>query len=296
MERWEYSLTGEQPWTTISQTDTTLNFTNLDVSTWYRVVVKSGVCETKISNKIKIKVDEPTISGAISGTQEVCTALNTGTLFLNDYTGDVSKWQKSENLTEWVSISNITNRQTFTNLETTTYYRVIVKSGVCSIDTTRAFEVKVNPLPEVSFTSSEVCEGSSTTLNNSTTVEDGFLSAFLWDFNDGESSTLDSPLHTYATYGTFGVKLIVTSSEGCIDSLTQNVIVNPKPISDFSQENVCVGFAMDFSDLSIVDLGSLDEYSWNFGDGNNSTDSDVSHTYGTDGIFEVSLEVTTDKG
>ena len=50
--------------------------------------------------------------------------------------------------------------------------------------------------------------------------------AWFWDFGDTVStSTLQNPVHTYATVNSFPVKLIVTGSNGCKDSLVQVVNV-----------------------------------------------------------------------
>lgn len=44
-----------------------------------------------------------------------------------------------------------------------------------------------------------------------------------WDFGDMNTSTLQNPLHTYSAPGTYTVKLVVTDSSSCKDTVTQNV-------------------------------------------------------------------------
>ena len=46
-----------------------------------------------------------------------------------------------------------------------------------------------------------------------------------WDFGDGETSNIQNPTYTYQDTGTYQVTLIVESSEGCLDTLTQTVKV-----------------------------------------------------------------------
>lgn len=62
------------------------------------------------------------------------------------------------------------------------------------------------------------------------------------------------------------------------------------PIANFgfSRDNLDV----DFKNLSLNILGTT-TYAWDFGDGNNSTDKDPSHTYVAAGFFNVILTVTT---
>ena len=294
--RWEYSLTGEQPWTPINETGSALDYDDLDYTTWYRVVVKSGECDQQISNAVKITINTPTETGVISGTNDECAVINSGTLLLSDHNGSILKWQESLDESSWTDIANTTTQQEFSNLTESKYFRVQVKNGVCSQAFSEAHFVKVNALPEVAFSVAEVCEGNQSSFTNTTTVSDGSLSAYEWSFADGQSSTISNPRHTYGTYGTYGVKLIVESSKGCIDSLTQDVIVNPNPTANFTQTDVCLEQQMDFSDLSTVPLGAISTYNWNLGDGSTSTDSDLSHSYSEKGEFSVTLLVSTDKG
>ncbi|REE00535.1 PKD domain-containing protein [Marinoscillum furvescens] len=290
--RWEYSLTGKQPWAPIHQQTAALDYNDLNATTWYRAVVQSGVCEQVISNSVKITVDPPTVAGVINGTSEVCTAINSGALTLNDYVGSILKWQQSEDETTWTDLSNTTSQLNFENLTTTTFYRVQVQSGTCELAHSEGFQVIVNPLPQVIFESAEVCEGTVTSFTNTTTVG----ASYAWDFGDGESSTLASPRHQYKEFGVYTVKLTATSASGCVDSLSKTVKVNPIPTARFSHEDVCFGNDVDFSDLSVVAEGSIASYSWDFGDGEGSTNSNVSHRYIEDGTYEVSLNITTKKG
>ncbi|CAG1004063.1 partial tRNA nuclease WapA, partial [Anaerolineae bacterium] len=55
------------------------------------------------------------------------------------------------------------------------------------------------------------------------------ITAYLWDFGDGYTSTLTSPTHTYATYGLYGVTLTVFSTGGGQSVQTHMVAVGPEP-------------------------------------------------------------------
>ena len=49
---------------------------------------------------------------------------------------------------------------------------------------------------------------------------------WLWDFGDGpSSSTQQHPTHLYQNEGTFLVTLIVTSAQGCLDTISETVVV-----------------------------------------------------------------------
>ncbi|MFW5707008.1 MAG: PKD domain-containing protein [Bacteroidota bacterium] len=109
-------------------------------------------------------------------------------------------------------------------------------------------------------------------------------SNFFWDFGDGGSSSNPEPTRTYTNNShleteTYQVKLLVESQFGCIDSLTREVNVFPKPNASYevSQEFGCAPLYTDFFPTSF----GAQLYEWDFGDGSNevtSTDN-VAHTY-----------------
>lgn len=294
--RWETSPTGEVPWSPINNTTTTLDYTNLLATAWYRAIVKSGVCAEKITNAVKVQVDEVTQAGELSGPEEVCSQLNQGVLTLKFHKGSVLRWQQSSDETTWTDIANTTNKQTFENLTATTYYRAEVKNGVCTAHFTDAHKVKVNELPTVAFSATEVCAGAATEFTNTSAVPSGSVASYHWDFADATSSASSAPKHTYGKFGTYSVKLKVTSKAGCTDSLSKAVTVNPNPVVGFTQDNVCLKQDMDFSNLSTLSLGTVASQKWTFGDSEVSEAHDPSHTYQKDGTYQVKLVVESDKG
>ena len=55
---------------------------------------------------------------------------------------------------------------------------------------------------------------------------DGSITAWSWDFGDGNSSTSSNPKHTYANEGTYNVNLLVTDNAGAAATLSREVTVN----------------------------------------------------------------------
>ncbi len=54
-------------------------------------------------------------------------------------------------------------------------------------------------------------------------------STYFWTFGDGESSTLEEPVHFYQQSGDYPITLYVTSENLCIDSLTRSTTVHVIP-------------------------------------------------------------------
>lgn len=119
-----------------------------------------------------------------------------------------------------------------------------------------------------------------------------------WDFGDGNTSTLQNPVHNYITTGTFVVSLIVTDTIfGCRDTVYDTVRVS-LPTADFNGNPLfgCAPVATSFTDLSVANSSSITGWSWNFGDGNTSTLQNPTHIYTTPGIYTVTLTVTDSIG
>jgi len=115
------------------------------------------------------------------------------------------------------------------------------------------------------------------------------VTSWLWDFGDGNTSTLQNPTHTYIAQGTYTVKLFITTSTGCTDSLVlaAAVRIGTKPVADFSATPipVCGKQPVYFTDLS----APADEWHWYFGDGGNSNSQNPIHSYSDTGYFTITL-------
>ncbi|MEO1587842.1 MAG: PKD domain-containing protein, partial [Bacteroidota bacterium] len=120
-----------------------------------------------------------------------------------------------------------------------------------------------------------------------------------WDTGQG-ISTLSNPNILYSDEGYFDVTLTVTYADGTQQSLTKNqfVSVYDYPLSQFSADtlSICSFQPVSFTDLSAPGSGSIDEWLWDFGDGNGSNEQHPTHTYETPGLYPVSLVVTNNHG
>ena len=118
---------------TINNTTTSITETNLTQTTYYRAVVQSGVCNLIYSDTVAITVDAASVGGSVSGTTTVCTGTNSTFLVLSGHTGTIQNWESSTDLSfsSPTTIANTTTSYIAEDLTSTTYYRAVVKSGVC---------------------------------------------------------------------------------------------------------------------------------------------------------------------
>ncbi|MGP8216689.1 MAG: beta strand repeat-containing protein, partial [Bacteroidia bacterium] len=139
--------------------------------------------------------------------------------------------------------------------------------------------IDLNPLPTVSITATSVniCSGNADTLSASDTLGDA--SPLMYSWNTGATGNsinfipVGSPTYT----------LTVTDANGCINSATQGITVNPLPSVSISG-NVIGGFTICSGNVDTLDAsasgGSGSGYNFSWSDGSNAA-TDLETTAGT---------------
>jgi gliding motility-associated-like protein len=180
--------------------------------------------------------------------------------------------------------------------DTTGTYQVKLKvtSNESCLDSLSS-QVTIFPRATLSFSAPSVFQGQVSSFENNSTITTGNLT-YAWRFGNGTTSERVNPTLTYAAADTFSVQVISTSSYGnCKDTLTQQHIVHPQVVADFTTTNVCLDVPATFVNASTILSGDL-SYQWDFGDGATSTDSDPQHTYPAPGTYLVTLTATSELG
>jgi len=128
-------------------------------------------------------------------------------------------------------------------------------------------------------------------------VSNQAITFYKWDFGDGTTSTDEKPRHDYTVAGSYTLKLVVGTAEGCTDTLTliDVVKVGIKPKSSFYADplDLCAQIKVNFYDQSSGQ--KIHEWFWDFGDGGTSVLPNPSHQYNDTGKFDIML-VTTNFG
>ncbi len=160
--RWESSSNGGNTWVPIANNSTNFTYNNLSSSTSYRVLVKSGLCDSAYSSAVTITVAAASVGGSISGSDTVCSSTNSGTLLLSGYTGNILRWQYSTNEgISWSAIANTTPYLYYANLSANTNYRAVVQNSTCPIINSAEAGITITPMSEGGIVSSDatVCSG-----------------------------------------------------------------------------------------------------------------------------------------
>jgi PKD repeat protein len=119
----------------------------------------------------------------------------------------------------------------------------------------------------------------------------GLVTAWSWSFGDGASASLPSPQHTYLSPGTYQAVLGVSGPHGN-DGATRTIVVHdPHPAADFAAEPTAghAPLAVQFEDRS---TGLISGYDWDFGDGEQSSETSPLHVYREPGTYSVRLSLT----
>jgi gliding motility-associated-like protein len=170
----------------------------------------------------------------------------------------------------------------------------VTSTNGCTDTTVASVTVSSDPL--AGFTSTANCFVDSVVFSDTSFVNIGSISNWDWDFGDGNSDTIQNPINFYPGPGSYDVTLIVTSSDGCVDSIVIATSVNPNPFADFTYIINCVNQPIVFNDASSVSSGSIANWEWDFGNTLTSTTQNPNANFTDDISYDVELIVTSDSG
>lgn len=126
-----------------------------------------------------------------------------------------------------------------------------------------------------------VCKGKVFTTNSSVSA-----TTYTWNFGDGFTTNLVSPIHTYTLPGTYTITLYSANGANCLDSSKKVVTISSISKADFNFNVSTCDSTVYFNNLSI----GATNFNWNFGDGFTSTSNGtVNHTYSNPGTYTVIL-------
>ena len=222
---WESSINGGSSWNNISNTSTTLSYSNTTQNTLYRVIVQnSAFCLKDTSTTGIFDINPVTVAGTLSSvaTTTVCYGLNSSTLNLSGNVGNVLTWLSSTNNgTSWSAVTNTTSTLITSNLTQTTLFEAVVQSANCSIDTTNKIKITViSPNIVNAGRDTIITQGQTVALNGTGTGSP------LWSPSTGlDNSGIFNPNASPAT--TTNYILSVTDMNLCINSDTMIITVIP---------------------------------------------------------------------
>lgn len=160
--------------------------------------------------------------------------------------------------------------------------------------------VFIKQRPQTQFTnSSDLCKNDTVQFNHTGTA---YSPVYSWNFGDvfsGNANTdsVANPRHRFSNSGSFQVRLVVSDTMGCRDTLIQSIHISQSAAADISYSNGCLGLSTLFSQSGSIDASdSIISYRWFFGDGDSSQTALPTHAYADTGIYTVRLIIGTRDG
>ncbi|MDQ3193308.1 MAG: PKD domain-containing protein [Bacteroidota bacterium] len=139
------------------------------------------------------------------------------------------------------------------------------------------------------------CSGLTALFSDTSSAPGTEIASWAWSFGDGGTSAIENPSHTYLSAATYNVSLIVTTLNGCTDTVSSTVMVSGSPLAGFnvSQAPYYSGEQITFTDNST----GATIWNWNFDHNNSSaTSQNTTYQYPIPGTYTVVLTVSNSQG
>jgi len=155
--------------------------------------------------------------------------------------------------------------------------------------------ITVNPLPIANFSPTIACQNLPITFSDLSFISSGSIDSWLYDFGP-DISTDQNPTYVFNGPGLQQVNLTVTSDLGCVGDTTMQMTVNPAPDADF---NYAPNPALVLENVDFLDISTgngINQWFWDFGDGEAENDQNPIHAYSEGGEYTIMLVVTDANG
>lgn len=175
-------------------------------------------------------------------------------------------------------------------------YKLIGRNSLCYLILLFSIVGKLHAQSPVAGFNSNTQNGCAPLSVNFVNTSTG-ASSYLWDFGNGNFSSLANPQNVYVQPGTYTVRLISIAANGSRDTLlrTNYITAAPGPVLNVSVNNYngCNNYtSFQFSCTS----PTATSIAWDFGDGSNSTLFNPVKTFTNPGTYNVSVLATNSAG
>jgi len=161
----------------------------------------------------------------------------------------------------------------------------------------KSLHITVYKKPTADFTVDKIkgCNPFPVSFKSNSTANDGDIRNYFWDFGDGITASRtgnDTAMHTYTVAQKLNVRLVVTNSFGCQNSIQKmnvtEAIAAPNSTISADKTIVCkITDPINFNTLNAI--FDAVNYLWDFGDGSTSTEKSPVHVYNKKGTYDIKL-------
>lgn len=263
-------------------------FSNANNYTITLVATNNVGCKDSLRNIIAVKAQvkaDFTYSSA-------CT--NTATVFQDN---SIVPAPNSTNIRSWNFGTSTANglivSKNYTNPGVYSVTLSVTGNNGCNSSISKIITV-FNP-PIAGFVAAPFCAKDTITVLNTSTPQSGIISSNIWKLNNAYFSSVSNPSLSISTAGSFPLKLTVTNSFGCKDSISKNITVNPIPNIDFTT-NPSSYYYVNSTINFIPNITNANSYLWDIASTTTTTLQSPNTTFSNTGTYSVSLSVKDQQG
>ncbi|MBL7930363.1 MAG: PKD domain-containing protein [Bacteroidia bacterium] len=188
---------------------------------------------------------------------------------------------------------------TYTTAGSYTVTFTAVTNHNCSATHTEV--ISILPSPNMAFTTGSInaCTPTNFTFTNNSNIAFGSSFTHTWSFigsSGTTTTTANNPIHNFPSTGSYTVKLIGVSNQGCPDTAVQYITVFPLPLVNFNRVDNCESAIFGVTTTPVS--GTVTSYLWDFGDpgsgaANTSTLQNPTHQYPGPGFYPMQVTIVS---
>jgi PKD repeat protein len=168
---------------------------------------------------------------------------------------------------------------------------IVITSNGCVDTATQTIQV-----PKVNFIYQNTCLGETVDFQSDLFYPNDNPTGYQWFINNQFVTNQPNFTYNFPNLGTYPVKLIVQTQNGCLDSVIKNIDIIQRPIANFQVVGkTCVNDTVLFVENSSLSNKPIALRIWDFGDGNvdTTTQKQVYYSYNLPGSYNVTLTIVT---
>ena len=144
--------------------------------------------------------------------------------------------------------------------------------------------------PTLSLKVFDTCNNLSPRVDINSSIINGNIIKWQWNLDGTAFSNLSNPDFTQLFPGAHSIGLMLTNNIECNTNFSSsNFIINPLPQITFNANDGCINVPIVFSAQQTGAITPINQWLWNFGDGDSSNQQNTQHIFTTEGNQDVQL-------
>lgn len=258
------------------------------------VVIDSSNCSDTLSKSMRV-LPNPVVKFTINDSIQCFS----GHLFKFNTTNTLL----SDNLQWRFGGINVSNQSSFDllNIGTAGKYTIsltVKTKDACTDSSFKQIEVLPPPIADFIISKDTQCfNNHSLSISNAAKITNDIITGYLYK----EDQTFVSSSENVSSYkfnvaGDHIISQIITTKEGCSDSIKKRLFLIENPTASFKADSVCIGEQITLNAKQITGAYSIVNWQWQSGDGKSFTGNPFTHTYVNQGIYHALLAFNDSRG